>query len=682
MLPVCSSAFPLALALTLTVVPALAAESVPVDETLRDRALAVLRDGLVATEAGTRVRAARALLWHSHEVERARAVLEREGASDDVADGAEIAPPEQPGDAGEREAALAGAVASLEAVGEPAERIAAVELLGEIGEATHVALLSPFLDDDDDNDDNDNAVDAVDADLRVAAAHAILRIGRRAPHRLSALDWAVIALYGAGLLGVGWYFSRRTTTREEYLLGGRRMRSTAVGLSLFASLMSTISYLAWPGEMLLHGPIYLGLVLGYPLAFLFTGWLIIPTIMKLRVTSAYEILDARLGPTVRTVGSSFFLCLRLIWMSVIIYATTTKVLIPVLGLEASATPLVCVLLGAITIVYTTMGGFRAVVVTDVVQTLILFGGAVLTVVVVSVELGGVGAWWPEGWASHWPEPIYGYDTQARMTLLGMATAAFTWHICTSASDQIAIQRYLATRDARSARRVLATSLTTDACVALFLGCLGLALLAYFQRQPHMVPDGPGLFSSDDMADKLFPQFIVFGLPIGISGLVISGLLAAAMSSLSSGVNSSCSVIAVDFIDRFRERQIGEMARVRLAKVISVAVGVIVVLLGTAVGIVEGNLLEVTYKTVNLLTAPLAGLFFMAIFVRRASQTGTLIGSACCVAVVVLINYWEQILGSKGPSFLWAMPLGLLTQIVVGTIASFVFPRRGPLPAEE
>jgi SSS family solute:Na+ symporter len=233
---------------------------------------------------------------------------------------------------------------------------------------------------------------------------------------------------------------------------------------------------------------------------------------------------------------------------------------------------------------------------------------------------------------------------------------------------MAIQRYLATRNVKAARGVLVTSLVANTFVALMLSVVGLALLAYFRANPHMLPDGQTIFTD---ADQLFPRFIGYAMPAGITGLVVAGLLAAAMSSLSSGVNSSCSVITVDFVDRFRRNKESETDHVRLARYISWAIGIVVVLLSSVVGMVQGNLLEVAFKVVNLLTAPLFGLFFMAMFVRWATTPGTLTGAAVGVAVVVTINYWHDVTGTRGISFIWAMPLSLAAQIAAGMVVSLL-----------
>lgn len=487
-------------------------------------------------------------------------------------------------------------------------------------------------------------------------------------NHLSVLDWTVIALYGVGMLAVGWYYWRKNQTSEDYLLGGRKMKSLPVGLSLFATLFSTISYLAWPGEMIKNGPMILSIVVAYPFVALVAGWFMIPHIMKLKITSGYELLETRLGLSVRLLGSSLFLLLRVLWMAVIIYATVDNVLMPLLGLDSRYTPYVSAVLGAVTLVYTAMGGLKAVVVTDVAQGLILFAGAIVAIIMVTFHMGGVGAWWPTEWAAHWARPAF-YDANLRVSFLSASLATFTWYISTAGSDQMAIQRYLATRDAKAARGVLSTSLIANTLVFLLLAALGLALLAYFRTNPDRLAPGQSLVKN---ADQMFTRFIVVGMPSGFSGLVVAGLLAAAMSSLSAGINSCCSVVTADFLDRFglRRADTGRPS-VLLEQIISVVIGVLVLVLSTYVAHVEGNLLDKAYKIVNLLATPLFGLFFMAMFVRWATGFGTWIGAIAGLAVVISINFWKELTGVEGISFFWAMPLCFVAQAIVGPLASLV-----------
>ncbi len=510
-------------------------------------------------------------------------------------------------------------------------------------------------------------MDDQEADLRIAAAHALLRMDRRRAPPFFALDWLVIAVYAAALIGIGVYYQYRARTTDDYLLGGRTMKPWAVGLSFFATLFSTVTYLAFPGEMIQHGPMILCSIVSFPFIFLVTSYGLIPFIMRLRVTSAYEILDARFGLGVRMLGASLFLIMRLVWMAVIIYATARAVLVPLMRLDDSTTPWVCFVLGGITVVYTSLGGLQAVVWTDVVQTFILFLAAVLSIVMISVALGGIDGWWPRSWQSDWDPPAI-WSTSARITPLAAALSTFVWYVCTSGSDQMAIQRYLATRDVRAARRMYGISLFCGALVTLLLAALGLALFAYFKANPRMLPDGKTVTTG---ADGLLPQYVVRGLPAGLSGLVVAGLLSAAMSSLSSGLNSCCSVITVDWVDRFRRVKLQDADHVRLARRISWLVGGAVVLLTYFAGMVPGNLLEVTNKLVNLLTAPLFVLFFMALFVPWATSFGACMGTAASVAVAVGIAYFELLdLG-----FLWMGPVSLAAGILAGCLASL--PRIGP-----
>jgi SSS family solute:Na+ symporter len=166
---------------------------------------------------------------------------------------------------------------------------------------------------------------------------------------------------------------------------------------------------------------------------------------------------------------------------------------------------------------------------------------------------------------------------------------------------------------------------------------------------------------------------MYVLPPGISGLIIAGLLAEAMNSLSSGVNATSTVIVTDLVQRYRRTPGKSEDEVRLARVISVLIGVVVVLLSTFMMYVHGNLFEVSFKVVNLFVAPLFGLFFMALFVRWATATGTLVGVVCGVSVAVVLNFWEEATGEKPPvGFMYVMLVSLTVQIAVGLIVS-IFP---------
>jgi len=493
---------------------------------------------------------------------------------------------------------------------------------------------------------------------------------------LTSLDWVVIAIYGIGLLSVGWYFSKKIRNTEDYLLGGRTMRSGSVGLSLFATLLSTITYLAIPGEMIKHGPVLLWSMAAIPIAYVIVGYLLIPHFMKLRVTSAYEILETKLGVRIRLIGAIIFLVTRLLWMALIIYLTADKIIVVMMGWNPNMTPVVAMAIGLITVIYTSMGGLRAVVFSDVLQSFILLGGAILSISLITIKMGGF-HWWPTEWSSNWSQqPIFSLDPRTRVTVVGSIVFMTVWWVCTAGSDQMAIQRYLATRNTKAARRAFLTTGIANIVVTGLLATMGFALLGFFRYNPQLLQQGMSI-AQEKTADIAFPYFIIRFLPSGITGLVIAGLLAAAMSSLSSGINSSCSVISTDFIDRFRKDNTGsEDARIRRNKIIALITGLTAVALSAMMGKITGNIMEVTVRTNHIFVAPLFGLFFMAMFVRFATPFGTACGALAGCAIAVVIAYWDFITGNPDNrlSFQWISLISLATNLIVGIPLSLL-PRR-------
>lgn len=499
------------------------------------------------------------------------------------------------------------------------------------------------------------------ADIRAASAYAILRINQRIGGEMASIDWAILGAYAALMIGIGFFYSKKNKNEEDYLLGGRSMNPVMVGLSLFATILSTLSYLSYPGEMIKNGPVIFTSLVSFPLIYFIVGWLLIPRFMRMKVTSAYEILEIKLGTGVRVLGTFFFLSLRLLWMATIIYATVNTAIISIFGIQKSYVPLICLLMAVITVIYTSMGGLKAVVITDALQTVILILGALLTLVIISIHLGSFQSIFPGSMPAHWEPITWGIDAGKRMTVSNAILMVFVWYICTAGSDQMAIQRYLATKDVRSARKTFGISLITNFTVQILLALVGLALLAYFIKKPYELPTGETIFN---YADSLFPWFIVIGLPVGVTGLVTAGLISAAMSSLSSGLNSSSSVISEDIIKRFFPSK-KNIDFLKQARTISIIIGGVVTLLCLLVGYVQGNLLEVVIKVVNLFVAPLFVLFFMALFIPFATQFATITGGIISVTVAIAIAFFEAF----GLKVLWIMPVAFVAGIGTASILS-------------
>lgn len=458
---------------------------------------------------------------------------------------------------------------------------------------------------------------------------------------LQFLDWMLIALYAAATIGLGWYYSRRQKSTEEYFIGSGAMNPFLIGVSLFATLLSTISYLSMPGETLGKGPVGMAGILALPLIFATVGYWLLPIYMKHRVTSAYELLESRLGTSIRLLGATMFITLRLVWMSLLIYLAA-KAMTVMLGVGNEWIPLIVLVTGFVAVIYTSLGGLQAVVITDLLQTLLLFGGAVLVLVMVTIDFGGFG-WFPTEWHSNWDsQPFLPDGPKTRVSWLGAIVSGFLWYVCTSGGDQTTVQRFMATKDAQAARWAFATQLTVGAVVSVTLGLVGFALLSYFERHADALPAGMSL---KENADHVFPHYIAFHLPVGVSGLVVAAMFAAAMSSIDSGVNSITAVVMTDYLDRFGLRPRSERGHVRLAKLLAFSIGAIVVIGSSFMQHVPGNITAMTQKTTNLLVTPIFALFVFALFIPFARPIGVWIGAVCGTATAVVTAF-------SGPIVQW------------------------------
>lgn len=492
---------------------------------------------------------------------------------------------------------------------------------------------------------------------------------------MTPIDWIIVFVYAASTIGLGWYFGRKQNNTKEYFVGSGKMNPILIGVSLFATLLSTISYLAIPGEVMGKGPVYLSSYLAYPFVYIVLGSILLPVYMRNRVTSAYELLELKLGVSIRLLGAVMFLLLRLVWMSLLVYLTA-KAIAVMIGVDAKWVPLIVFITGVFAITYTSLGGLRAVVVTDLIQTILLYGGALLVIGTVTYKMGGFG-WFPTEWQGEiWDtQPVFSLDPATRVTVVGSILSVFLWTVCTSAGDQVSVQRFMATENPAAAKRAIGMQLIVALVVGVTLGLVGLALMGYFQANPSLMPAGMTLAND---ADKLFPHFIAHHLPPVVTGLVVSGLFAAAMSSIDSGVNSITAVTLTDFIGRFSDKPKSDAENMRFARGLAVAIGAIVVMLSLVIKYIPGNFFEVTNKTVNLLTVPIFLLFFFAMFVPFANATGVWIATIAGVTVAVLIAFCgsifgvDPVTGLPPVSFQWISPCALVVGVVVGLVACKIF----------
>lgn len=491
---------------------------------------------------------------------------------------------------------------------------------------------------------------------------------------LTWVDFLVMVLYMGGLSLIGLHFSRQQVSREEYLLGSRNIHWLLAAGSVVATLVSTLTFLAVPGEIVRYGLAYFTGVLALPLAIPVVTRILLPKLMGLHITSMYEYLERRYDAQVRIAAALVFTVRTLIWMGLIIYSCSFAVA-QMAGWNIYWTILVT---GLITTFYASAGGMRTVIWTDNLQLLILVGGALAVPVAVMLRTdSGPADWWVLfSQAGKTQIQVFSLDLTVRLTVVGAMLSQFFWSICTNGSDQVAVQRYLATPSLSAARRTAWVYLAMNVGLLCVLGVCGLALFAFYLQQSGL---SAAAFQQQiaPNADKLMPQFIVSELPQGVSGLVLAALLAAAMSSLSSGINSAAAVVMSDLVDRTGSRR-PEARSLAMTKAVSVGAGLVGVV--SALGITwsiqqtDWNLVDVTQRLNHIFVGPLAVLFFAGMLFRRTSKFSALAGFTLGVLCSIYVAFGR----GQSISFTWLVP----GSFMAGFLLAALLNRLLPAPAKE
>lgn len=490
---------------------------------------------------------------------------------------------------------------------------------------------------------------------------------------LSRLDAAVIVLYLASLSLIAVFFYRRQTSRSEYFLGQRRMHWFLIGGSVEITLVSAVTYLSTPGEMIRHGIAYFTSILVLVFAVPIVNRLLIPVIVGLPITSAYEYLEKRFGLVIRSMASLVFVIKTLVWMGIVIYATGFA-FAEVTGWDLLS---VIVVVGAFTTLYTTAGGLRTVVWTDNLQLLILSVGAVTVPVFIAISIGsGPLSWWQTfSQAGRTEIRFFSFDFTERLTIVGILVSNFLWNICINGGDQMALQRYLSTPSVRDAQRAVWVSTISRVFVMGALVVCGLGLFSfYFSRSDLGIQEFQLQIAG--RADKVLPSFIAQELPVGFSGLLLASMLAAGMSSLSSGINSIAGVVVSDFFERFRILQ-KHLESLWLDKSIAVVAGVIGI--STAAGIavamrqVNWNLLEMTARLNQMFMGPLAILFFAGSVFPRVGRASIGLSFLISTFVSLFICFGKEWFGlEKSISFIWIIPSSFFIGMIAAVALSYLF----------
>jgi len=485
------------------------------------------------------------------------------------------------------------------------------------------------------------------------------------------IDLAVIGAYMVLTLGLGLWMAQRARTAEDYFLGARNLPAPLVLLSIVATETSALTVISVPGIAARGDFTFLQLAFGYLIGRIAVAWWLLPGYFRGTHSTAYQRLAERFGSGTRQAMSTVFLATRFLADGVRIFAGA----IPLAVLTGWDVGTAIVAMGLVTLAYTFVGGLKAVVWADALQLGVYVAGGVLALAVALHMAGGAGAAWD---AAGVAGKLRVWDVQwswtAPYTLAAGLVGGALLSAASHGTDQIIVQRLLATRSLGAARWALVGSgVVVIAQFALFLA-IGTALWAAGQAPA----DVPG--------DQLFPRFIVQHLPVGLAGLLMAGILAAAMSTISSSISALASSVTHDLVAPWHARRHGRAADgawlLRVGRGVSLAWGL--ALTGAALGfhalaagrdtpvvVLALSIASVTYGT-------LLGAVVLAALPRRLGLQGrdVVAGAAAALAAMAVVVFagrlaaWPALAPAQaalqalgGLAFPWFVPLG--TALTVG-----------------
>jgi SSS family solute:Na+ symporter len=466
-------------------------------------------------------------------------------------------------------------------------------------------------------------------------------------------DLIVLIAYLAAVVGIGFWFARRSRNTGEYTAAGRSLPGWAIGLSMFGSYISSISFLANPGEAYGTSWNSFALSLATPFAAAIAVLWFVPFYRRSGHVSAYEHLEERFGAWARTYAVVCFLLYQMARMGMVIYLLG-NVVATLSNFPVAST---IIATGTLMTIYTLAGGIKAVVWTGVLQSFVLVGGTLGCIAMILLDTpGGLVHTISAGAAANkFSLGSFGpslYEATFWVTF----TFGLVTHLANFGVDQSYVQRYITARNDREATKSvwITTLLYVPAAAVYFF--IGTALFVYYGERPELLPPGT-------KPDDVFPHFIATGLPTGMAGLVVAAIFAA---SMDSNLNSMATLTLIDFYKRYLRPNAGERESMRVLHISTAVWGALCIAMGLAL-IQVPMALKAWWKMAGLLSGGVLGLFLIGLVSRRVDRL------AAVIAVVLgeLVMLWMFFSGLFG----WEPPLGSPLQanltLVVGTALIFV-----------
>ncbi|OLQ69443.1 acetylneuraminate ABC transporter [Photobacterium proteolyticum] len=476
-------------------------------------------------------------------------------------------------------------------------------------------------------------------------------------HAFGTLNYIVLLVYLAAIMLVGVYFARRQKSADDYFKAGGRIPGWAAGISVFATTLSSITFMSIPAKAYTGDWTFL---IGQYIAILilpFVFMYYIPFFRKLNLTSAYEYLEKRFDIKMRLFASISFMLFHIGRIAIITYLTALA-LIPFIDIN----PLTIVfLIGVLCIIYTFMGGIEGVIWTDVIQGIMLSVAAVMIFVMICFNVDGgmteifsmsaqADKYFPsEKFAWSWSE------STIPVLMIGFLFASLQQFT----ASQDVVQRYIVTDSIDETKKALVTNAKLVACIPVFFFAVGAALYAYYTQNPSLLPE-------DFNTGGILPFFVISQMPAGIAGLIIAAIFAASQSSISSSLNSISACFTSDIYNRLGTTKTPE-ENLKVGRIVTVLAGVFGVLASTYLIMSnESELWDAFNSLIGLMGGPMTGLFMLGVFVRRANANSALAGVVAAVASVLWVRSTTDL------NFFFYGVIGTLVVVIVGYLTAPLF----------
>ncbi len=471
----------------------------------------------------------------------------------------------------------------------------------------------------------------------------------------------IVITLGNVLFGASFYFRNKTT--DQFTSGGGKLPSWVVGMSIFATFVSSISFLALPGKAYMTDWNALVFSFAIPIAAILAVKFFVPLYRQQGSISAYNYLEVRFGSWARIYASLCYVLTQLMRTGAILlllalplnafFGWNVKTIIIVTGIAVTA--------------YSMLGGIQAVVWTDAIQGIILIIGAVVCAAALTFSM-------PEG-----PSQVFEIAAANNKFSLGSFGASVSqstfWvvliyglfiNLQNYGIDQNFVQRYMTTSTVKKAKSSAMFGALLYLPVSLIFFYIGTALFSYYTAQPELLPDElrmPGT------GDKVFPHYIVNGLPVGITGLLIAAIFAAGMSTVSTSINSTATIILSDYYRRYFEKKTNEKSEMKVLYLASVIFGALGVLISLSLVGVE-SVLDAWWSLASIFSGGMLGLFLLAFMSKKVRNIDAVIGVIIGVVVIVWMSL-SPLYFTEGKLLAFKSPFHSNLTIVIGTMVIFL-----------